>query len=68
MDTEFPGVIFKPQQANKLGWGPRRPSPSDHYQTLKSNVDVLNLIQLGLTLSDAVGNLPDLGSGQRFIW
>ncbi|KAL2557348.1 putative CCR4-associated factor 1-like protein 11 [Forsythia ovata] len=70
MDTEFPGVIFKPQQVNPPNFrrGPHRPSPSDHYKTLKSNVDVLNLIQLGLTLSDAAGNLPDLGSGQRFIW
>ncbi|KAI3450751.1 hypothetical protein Pfo_007416 [Paulownia fortunei] len=72
MDTEFPGVIFKPPppQLNSIRHrrGPRRPSPSDHYQTLKSNVDALNLIQLGITLSDAAGNLPDLGSGERFIW
>ncbi|PIN02822.1 mRNA deadenylase subunit [Handroanthus impetiginosus] len=70
MDTEFPGVIFKPQHVNTThhSRGPRRPSPSDNYQILKSNVDALNLIQLGLTLTDAAGNLPDLGSGERFIW
>ncbi|PIN25214.1 mRNA deadenylase subunit [Handroanthus impetiginosus] len=66
MDTEFPGVIFKAQQS--VNHRPRRSSPSDHYKILKSNVDVLNLIQLGLTLSDASGDLPDLGSGERFIW
>ncbi|KAL8501092.1 hypothetical protein ACS0TY_020602 [Phlomoides rotata] len=70
MDTEFPGVIFKPPQSTSAPprRGPRRPSTSDHYKMLKSNVDALNLIQLGITLSDAAGNLPDLGSGDRFIW
>ncbi|XP_057807254.1 probable CCR4-associated factor 1 homolog 11 [Salvia miltiorrhiza] len=67
MDTEFPGVIFKPAPAGNRR-GPRRPSAADHYRLLKSNVDALNLIQLGITLSDAAGNLPDLGGEQRFIW
>ena len=69
MDTEFPGVIFRPQPTDPsnpyLG---RRLSPSDHYLLLKSNVDALNLIQVGLTLSDENGNLPDLGTGNRYIW
>ncbi|KAL0713492.1 hypothetical protein Bca4012_020470 [Brassica carinata] len=60
MNTEFHGVIFKSDL--------RRGNPADLYSLLKSNVDALSLIQVGLTLSDSDRNLPDLGDGQRFIW
>ncbi|XVE59626.1 hypothetical protein DITRI_Ditri05aG0061100 [Diplodiscus trichospermus] len=67
MDTEFPGTVFRPKV------DPTRPYhsqllPSDHYKILKSNVDALNLIQVGLTLSDSSGNLPNLGTDTQFIW
>ncbi|XP_023541056.1 probable CCR4-associated factor 1 homolog 11 [Cucurbita pepo subsp. pepo] len=67
MDTEFPGIVFTAPTApfNALN----RSSSSDHYKLLKSNVDALNLIQIGITLSDSDGNLPDLGTDDsRFIW
>ncbi|KAL4296678.1 hypothetical protein GQ457_12G027250 [Hibiscus cannabinus] len=68
MDTEFPGIVFRPRV------DPTRPysaqfRPSDHYKILKSNVDALNLIQVGLTLTDSSGNLPHLGThDEHFIW
>lgn len=60
MDTEFPGVVFRQDF--------RQRNPTDHYKTLKTNVDALKLIQVGITLSDSAGNLPDLGSNNYYIW
>ncbi|KAJ2370412.1 CCR4-NOT core DEDD RNase subunit [Coemansia sp. RSA 2611] len=51
MDTEFPGVVARPIGTFS--------STSDyHYQLLRCNVDLLNIIQLGITLMDAQGNPP----------
>lgn len=61
MDTEFPGIVLRP--VGNFG-----SNYEYHYQTLKDNVDVLKLIQLGLTFSDERGNLPTCGNGQQFIW
>ncbi|KXS20884.1 CAF1-domain-containing protein [Gonapodya prolifera JEL478] len=52
MDTEFPGVVARPI-------GTFKTSADYHYQTLRCNVDLLRLIQLGVTCADEEGNLPE---------
>ncbi|KAJ6702314.1 CCR4-NOT TRANSCRIPTION COMPLEX SUBUNIT [Salix koriyanagi] len=61
MDTEFPGIVLRPV-------GNFKNSNDYHYQTLKDNVDMLKLIQLGLTFSDEQGNLPTCGTDKFCIW
>jgi len=48
MDTEFPGVVARPI-------GSFKDSHDYHYQTLKCNVDLLKIIQLGLCFCDEDG-------------
>jgi len=61
MDTEFPGVVLRPVGTFK--------NINDYnYQTLKDNVDMLKLIQLGLTFSDGHGNLPTCGTDKFCVW
>jgi len=51
MDTEFPGIVARPVGSFK--------SQTDYYyQTLRCNVDLLKIIQLGLTFSNERGELP----------
>lgn len=50
-DTEFPGIVARPI-------GSFKGSSDYHYQTLRCNVDLLKLIQLGITVCDEHGNLP----------
>ncbi|KAK6944373.1 Ribonuclease CAF1 [Dillenia turbinata] len=61
MDTEFPGVVLRPL-------GNFKSSSEFNFQTLKANVDLLKLIQLGLTFSDEKGNLPDCGTDKYCVW
>jgi len=51
MDTEFPGVVAKPT-------GTFRNNSDYQYQCLKMNVDILRVIQIGVTFSDDDGNFP----------
>jgi CCR4-NOT transcription complex subunit 7/8 len=48
MDTEFPGIVAKPVTESY--------SPDYHYKSMKVNVDLLKIIQLGLSFADADGN------------
>ncbi|MBA0683005.1 hypothetical protein Goari_024686, partial [Gossypium aridum] len=43
-------------------------NPVINYHYMKSNVDALQIIQLGLSLSDAQGNLPDFDSPFCYVW
>ncbi|KAF2756223.1 CAF1-domain-containing protein [Pseudovirgaria hyperparasitica] len=51
MDTEFPGVVARP-----MGEFPTK--ASYHYQTVRCNVDLLKIIQLGVTLFNIEGEVP----------
>ncbi|VFQ62536.1 unnamed protein product [Cuscuta campestris] len=65
MDTEFPGVVVQAcggaslEQLGRTGY---------NYRKMKDNVEILKLIQVGLTFSDAEGNLPTLGTGRGHVW
>jgi CCR4-NOT transcription complex subunit 7/8 len=60
MDTEFPGVVARPV-------GNFKSSREYHYKALKINVDMLKLIQLGLTFTNAEGDLP-VCNGEHTVW
>ncbi|KAK6143721.1 hypothetical protein DH2020_024069 [Rehmannia glutinosa] len=66
MDTEFPGTVYQPAGVPTHLLSTL--SPSVFYAVMKQNVDAMNLIQIGLTLSDADGNLPTFGTGFQYIW
>jgi len=52
MDTEFPGVVARPIGSFKT-------SSDYHYQTMRCNVDLLKIIQIGITLCDDEGHLSE---------
>ncbi|EER27334.1 CAF1 family ribonuclease containing protein [Coccidioides posadasii C735 delta SOWgp] len=51
MDTEFPGIVARPM-------GTFTTKADYHYQTLRCNVDLLKMIQLGVTLFSEEGEVP----------
>ncbi|EJP62941.1 CCR4-NOT transcription complex subunit 8 [Beauveria bassiana] len=56
MDTEFPGVVSRPM-------GGFRGKSDYHYQCLRTNVDMLKVIQIGLTLFNEEGETPPARPG-----
>ena len=59
MDTEFPGVVERPIRD-------LRSAANYQYQLVKCNVNLLKLIQLGLTFYDEAGNKPPGASTFQF--
>ncbi|CAK9207915.1 unnamed protein product [Sphagnum troendelagicum] len=62
MDTEFPGVVVRPVGTSFKN------SAEYQYQALRLNVNMLKLIQLGLTFSDENGTLPCCGTRDYCVW
>eukprot|EP01036_Dinobryon_divergens_P033184 gene33183-42914_t len=58
MDTEFPGVVARP--VGDFG--------DLQFQTLRCNVDMLKLIQLGLSFTDKDGNWVDFDGCKCTCW
>jgi CCR4-NOT transcription complex subunit 7/8 len=58
-DTEFPGVVARPI-------GNFKTSSDYHYQTMRCNVDLLKIIQVGITLANDDGEFPQECSTWQF--
>ena len=59
MDTEFPGVVARPI-------GDFKSSSDYQYQLLRCNVDLLKIIQLGLTFFNKDGEMPQVQQINQF--
>lgn len=51
MDTEFPGVVVEDIQQVQN-------EQHREYRRIKANVDILKIIQIGITLADEDGKMP----------
>ncbi|ODV88334.1 hypothetical protein CANCADRAFT_29600 [Tortispora caseinolytica NRRL Y-17796] len=52
LDAEFPGVVARPI-------GNFNSTTEYHYQTMRCNIDMMRVLQIGITLSDERGNRPE---------
>ena len=59
MDTEFPGIVARPIDQFKL-------FNEYQYQTLRCNVDLLQIIQLGIAFADENGKNPNPNTCWQF--
>jgi|UniRef100_A0A2N9H8J9 CCR4-NOT transcription complex subunit 7/8 len=66
MDTEFPGVVYRPANVDNRCLG--KLPPVLNYQIMRDNVNATNIIQLGLALCDDNGNLPNFGTMAQYVW
>jgi len=60
IDTEFPGFLYQ-NSGSKF-----QDDNDSKYKIVKQNVDNLNLIQVGITISNADGNLPEGTTSWQF--
>lgn len=51
VDVKFPGILARPI-------GTFHSTTEFHYQTLRANIDLIEPVQIGLTITDAQGNIP----------
>ncbi|XP_051144289.1 probable CCR4-associated factor 1 homolog 11 [Andrographis paniculata] len=64
--SQFPFASINSGAAIQLSGAPQ--SPEQFYAELKLKIDAANVVQIGLTLADASGNLPTLGTSFQYIW
>ncbi|XP_074569742.1 putative CCR4-associated factor 1 homolog 11 [Curcuma longa] len=62
LDTEYPGIIITSKNPYCTL------NVAQRYDLIRANVDALCIVQVGLTLSDAAGNLPCDGTFMRYVW
>ncbi|TVT99975.1 hypothetical protein EJB05_54626, partial [Eragrostis curvula] len=54
VDTEYPGAVHRPAAGKRES----QLTADERYALVKANVDELPIVQLGVTICDAQGNLP----------